>query len=502
VLALRLRATRPVSRRARELMHTSERTDWSAFLAETPPPGEHRPSAGARLQVRLGLPAAGLSLPEKLQPFVSRGQHLELQRDKLWALASLARFLQPLERLRLRAACARSVTRTLRVNAPERARCWPLVFVDCVEPVPLAEAEPLLPAMLVTPWLGALVQSWSGDSAQLLVAGQSLCWRPAARAPQGLIRACRPEPPATASAPLPDWSAAEAISLAQAGGVAGDRVRCGERVLQLCGPVRADFGLCRASGISPLASGAPAWHEARGLGQRCDCVAGCACPATEYWEPAAGPASQRRDWRREPAQLRLADCVLLRPGVTWSSRAEALTQGDGLRRIVRRPDGGEECQDFDSPAAMVLHDLPAKLLSEKWTAHELLRVLAVAPATISSREARAAQGALRALEQELFVLTPGPVSRLCALCDGQALLRFWQGEQPVIRLPGPGARKRPRGLEEPPMPAAVLALLDEAPCPRAGCTGTLGWRDDYNRRRVDEAEAEVSFCRLCGWRNG
>ena len=52
--ALRERATHPVSRRLREKMHTSERRDWCAFLAETPPPGEHLPRQGARLQVRLG----------------------------------------------------------------------------------------------------------------------------------------------------------------------------------------------------------------------------------------------------------------------------------------------------------------------------------------------------------------------------------------------------------------------------------------------------------------
>lgn len=586
-LALRECPSRQVSRRAREQMHTSERKDWCAYLDETPAPGELAPRVGARMQVRLACKVGRDTeeqLPAELRPFVRRGEEeLHLQRDALWTLRNLTYCLRPVERLRLRAVCARSASHRLVVAASSHDPTLPSAR-DAPSPTDLlpatrAEASataakrlatkvaagvaekrrlrrleadaaaeclaaggpPLrlrssasqahngprgsrsqhglgswLPAQLATCWLDALVLSWNGDIAVLLVLGERLRWRPSVRGAQGLVRECRPEPDIGVSAPVADWGSAEAVPLPQTGAMAEDRVCTrANRILEVCGTVPGDASFCCSRGLPLLSSAAPTWqHETRRLGQGCDCSALqlCTCATTEYREIGQQPAgaAEHTSWRHDPSPPLLSECKLLRPGVRWvPSEMQVQPAAGGVRRALRLGEGSEHIQDFDSPVSMLLHDLPGELLSARWTEEKLLLGLAVPPLKITSREALHAHRALRALEQELYLLTDATTQRLCGFEDGYeehhhhpALVRYWRAEQSALHR-GLGAPPRKRcKIALPLMPPAVEPFLEETPCPRAGCPGTLFKRDDYNRRSVDEAAAEVLRCRLCGWESG
>ena len=513
---------RPPCIAARALMHKHDKRDWLA----KPRAPVLRP--GGHLQVRLAA-----AREPTLRPFLPPGAELTLR-------TNLSRFPQdsftaPPER---HDDFRQLLTRLLPL--PERIRLRFLAPWARHRRMPAATAALLAEtappgAQLQTDWLDARVEAWDGSVARLRVQGGApLAWRPNPHG-LGLVHACRAKPRPTSSAPVRRWQGHKGLDeapLAQTGALEGDRVLAKGRIFRLLGSVPGNSNVCRerdlpllpsaelgqrGASLASFVEAAPSselWVAHRGdslanfaeatrrlpfedlmLGQLCQHDdAACRCASTTFQELGDdGKFSDPVDWRCG-APPRLADCALLRPAFEFVPADTHFAPAD--RAVARRVHTahGSFTQNFESATAMLLADLPAELASAAWTEEALLATLAV-PALVARGEVPFLLGALRALEQELHLLTGPTLARLCGL-DPAALARYWRGEQHALRaaLDEPS----PKRLPAPAMPAAALLFVAETPCARPGCAGTLLLDQDYNGRSIDEAACAVWRCWCCG----
>lgn len=266
------------------------------------------------------------------------------------------------------------------------------------------------------------------------------------------------------------------LPLFQAGALVGESVWFGDHeYVVLDKPIAVCWDTCTQRGVCAL-SLCPGTHarraEMRYLGQLCDCSSPeeCACDfATLHdrkerksvnWRTSRLPTILDCFWRP------CAEVDLRKPPRYKASLVEDVRRLNAIARELRN----------GSSAARIRREC------ERFTSMQPRR-----------QEGALVPSVLRSLENEIYNNSLPVLRRWCNM--NPAVVRdYWRAEQQHLRT---GTFTAPPSALA--LPPEFASLVDETPCPRPGCPGTLQ-EDERFVRSVDEASKAVLSCsqRGCG----